>query len=213
MGRLHRANQKVLCSRAPLSFHRWTAPTPTDTQLRPWARIPSYGGNFSKKTFKFPTSQTIDKSQRVIELKRELHWKWNRNGLLEVSKGFVGCNAGHSRDNYSSVCWTCIESAQRSKSYSIKLIWRCSKRVQWPNSKISLTKYSSLVSQDLWANTYLLSAVYGVSIVWYNMIYREMHGCETMKVALYSPCCHRLLTALAIYVQYMCIAWLYFRMI
>ena len=145
----------------------------------------------------------------MIELKRELHWKWNRNGLLEVSKGFVGCNAGHSRDNYSSVCWTCIESAQRSKSYSIKLIWRCSKRVQWPNSKISLTKYSSLVSQDLWANTYLLSAVYGVSIVWYNMIYREMHGCETMKVALYSPCCHRLLTALAIYVQYMCIGYIF----
>ena len=142
----------ALCrSTSWLSFHWLTDPPSADTRLCPWSRIPSYGGNFSKKTFKFPTSQTIDKSQRVIELKRELHWKWNRNGLLEVSKGFVGCNAGHSRDNYSSVCWTCIESAQRSKSYSIKLIWRCSKRVQWPNSKISLTKYSSLVSQDLWA--------------------------------------------------------------
>ena len=134
MSRLHRANQKVLCSRAPLSFHRWTAPTPTDTQLRPWARIPSYGGNFPKKTFKFPTSQTIDKSQKVIELKRELHWKLSGSGLFELTKGFVGCKGrGLPCDDYSFVRSTSTESALRSKSYPIKLIWKCYKSIQWPN--------------------------------------------------------------------------------
>ena len=114
-----------------------TDPRPTDTRFWRWARIPSYSGNFSKKTFKFPTSQTIDRSQKVIELKRELHWKWSRNGLLN------GICKMQPWDDYSFFPLTSIESALRSKSYPIKLIWKCSKSIQWPNffGNISPTKY------------------------------------------------------------------------
>ena len=73
----------------------------------------------------------------MIELKRELHWKWSRNGLLN------GICKMQPWDDYSFFPLTSIESALRSKSYPIKLIWKCSKSIQWPNffGNISPTKY------------------------------------------------------------------------